>query len=186
MLREQQLMERIINEIGEEFNEYINCFYVCDLWKIKEGELIVNKTFKKVVDIIADFNLTTGNKILENRYKLIESNEAMLKIMDFMTHDYIHNGSQSLLNRAMVFCYSVFIMTQSKKKSALEVLESIVNSEVLFIKKSIINSILYTFKLRPRPYLIEGDLDAIMLISLLKGNPAQEVLYSLAEYKEFV
>lgn len=186
MIREQQIMKRIVDEIGDEFNEYIESFYVCDLWKIKEGELLVNKTFKKVLDIMADFNLTTTGNILGSAYNLIESNEAMLKIMDFMTNDYIHNGSQSLLNRAMVFCYTVFIMTNVKKTSATEILESVINSEILFIKKSLWNKILYTFKLRPRPYLIEGDQDALLLISLLKGNPAKDVLHSIATYKEFV
>jgi hypothetical protein len=88
-------MKRIVDEIGEEFDEYIKSFYVCDLWKIKEGELLVNKTFRRVIDIIADFNLTTTDNILINAYKLIESNEAMMKIMEYLCEELIHNGNES-------------------------------------------------------------------------------------------
>ena len=49
MLREQRIMERIKNELGDELNEYITTFNGCDFWKIKEGEVIVNKTFKRLL-----------------------------------------------------------------------------------------------------------------------------------------
>ena len=56
MLREQRIMERIKNEMGEELNEYIATFNGCDFWKIKEGEIIVNKTFKRLFKLILLFS----------------------------------------------------------------------------------------------------------------------------------
>ena len=186
MLREQEIMKRIVDEIGEEFDDYIDNFYICDLWKIKEGELLVNKTFKKVIDIVAEYNLTTTNLVLENAYHLIEANEVMLKLLDYMTNDFIHNGSKSLLNQCMTFCYTVFIITRINNKKAIDVLKDIINSELIYTKETLWGKILYILKVRPRPYKIDADKDAIMLISLLKGNSAKEVLYSLVEYKELI
>jgi hypothetical protein len=179
-------MKRIVDEIGEEFDEYIKSFYVCDLWKIKEGELLVNKTFRRVIDIIADFNLTTTDNILINAYKLIESNEAMMKIMEYLCEEFIHNGNESLLNRAMIFCYSVFMISHSKKITATQVLIEAINSEVVFKKETIFQKFLYWIKINIRPYYIQGDTDALLLISVLNGNPAKEVIENLAELKEYI
>lgn len=184
MLRTKQIMKRIVNELGDEFNEYIEKFYICDLWKLKENELIVNKTFKRLVEIIADFNLTTSDNILEDAYKLIESNEAMMHILSFLCDDFIRHGNQSLLNRTMVFCYAVFIISAHNNISATDVLNNVIESEVLTVKNSILYKVKYWLKLSPRPYHIKGDPDALMLISILKGSPATDTIKEVADYKE--
>ena len=61
---EKAILQNKLNEIGEELNEYIRTFNGCDFWRIKEGEVLANKTFKRMLTIIADFNLTTVNDIL--------------------------------------------------------------------------------------------------------------------------
>ena len=186
MIREQRMMERIINELGEDFDNYIKTFYVCDLWKIKEGELIVNKTFKRVVDIIADFNLTTSNIILDNAYNLIESNEAMMHILGYLCEDFTKNGNDSLLNRSMVFCYCVFIISAHKQISATQVLTEAINSEIVRFEPNLWYYIKYKLRLRAIPYSIKGDYDALLLISLLNGMPIKETFKNVIEYKEMI
>ena len=52
MIREQEMMQRMIDEMGGELNVYIKtCFDGCNFWRKKEGELIVNKTFKRILSI---------------------------------------------------------------------------------------------------------------------------------------
>lgn len=186
MLREQELLSRIIDEIGEEFDEYINTFYVCDLWKIKEGELLVNKTFKKLIEIIADYNLTTSDEILSNTYHLIESNEAMMRILGYLCDDFIKRGSDSLLNRAMVLCYALFMITHTDGRKATNVLYDVAHSDVMITKESLWHKIKYKIGLVERPYKIKGDPDAILIISILKGKSAIDTISIITEYKDLV
>ena len=186
MIREQRMMEKIINDIGDEFDEYIKTFYVCDLWKIKEGELITNKTFKRVVDIIADFNLTTSDMILDNAYNLIESNEALMHLLGFLCEEFTKKGNESLLNRAMVFCYCVFIISNHKRISATDVLKHAINSEILKANPRLWYKIKYYLGLRLRPYEIKADYDALVLITLLNGQPIVSTYENIARYKELL
>lgn len=186
MLREQVLLSRIINEMGDEFNEYIKTFYVCDLWKIKEGELIVNKTFKKLVDIIADYNLTSSEKILSNTYHLIESNEVMMRILAYLCDDFVRHGNDSLLNRSMVFCYALFMITHTDGRKATDVLYDVVNSEVMMTKESLWQKIKHKLGITERPYLVKGDPDAILIISILKGKSIPDTISIITEYKDLI
>lgn len=186
MIREQKLMERIVDEIGEEFDEYIKTFYVCDLWKIKEGELITNKTFKRVVDIIADFNLTTTDIILDSAYNLIESNEALMYLLGFLCEEFTKKGNDSLLNRAMVFCYCVFIISEHKRINATDVLNHAINSEILKANHRLWYKLKYYLGLRLRPYEIKADYDALVLITLLNGQPILNTFENIASYKELI
>jgi hypothetical protein len=186
MIREQRIMERIINELGPEFDEYIKTFYVCDLWKIKEGELIVNKTLKRVIDIIADFNLTTTDSILDNAYKLIESNEAMMHILGFLCEEFTKKGNDSLLNRSIVFCYCVFIISNHKKIRATEVLTNAIESELVRTKPHLWYSIKYKLGLRTTPYSIEADFDALALISILSGLSIKDTFENIVNHKELI
>ena len=113
MLREQRIMKEIADTLGDELNDYITSFHKCDLWGYKENELVVNKTFKEIAEIIASYNLTTTKELFNQAYDLQFNNtnkEILLNIMEYMTKDYLRMGSVCLLNRIMLFCYllSVF------------------------------------------------------------------------------
>lgn len=186
MIREQRLMKRIVDEIGDEFNEYIKTFYICDLWKIKEGELIVNKTFRRVINIIADFNLTTSDVILENAYKLIESNEAVMHLLGFLCEEFVKKGNDSLLNRSMIFCYCLFIICNHKQMSATEVLTQVINSEIIVAKPKLWYRIKYALGLRSIPYMLKADYDSLVLISILNGQPISLSFEEIAKYKGLI
>ena len=186
MIREQRIIKRILDEIGDEFEEYISTFHHCDLWKIKENEIIVNKTFKRVLDIIANFNLESGDNLINGAYRLIDSNEAMLCILEYLTEDYLKNGSQSLLNRTMVFCYSTYMICCDLGIRPKVLLDKVVNSDILRTKTSMWIKIKHFIGLRKYPYEFEGDPDSLLLVSILRGTPMHDTLKFMAEYNELV
>lgn len=171
MLREQRMMQRMIDEIGDELNEYIKTFYTVDLWRIKEGEVLINKTFKRVVEIIADFNLTTSDIIFKSAYKLVDNQEAMLYILDNLAIQYINEGGKGLLNRAMVFCYSLFIVSSQNNIKATDVLSNAINSNLVNYKTTLWQTVKYKLGLDPLPVKIKGEKIPLMLITVLRGEP---------------
>ena len=179
-------MKTIIDELGEEFDEYISTFYACDLWKIKENEIIVNKTFKRLVDIIAKFNLTTGEEIIGGVWKLDESNEIMLKLLAYMSEDYMKHGSKSLLNRAMVFCYCLFMISNNLRLPPTIVLLKAATSDVIRTKTNTWVKIKHFIGVNKYPFEFEGDPNAILLISILKGTPVHETLDFMVEYNDLI
>jgi len=183
MLREQRILERMINELGEELNEYIKTFYICDLWRFKENELIVNKTFKRVVGIIADFNLTTVDEVLSHTFKLIESNEAMLHILGYLCDECIKKGNESVLNRAMVLCYCLFILTKDTGKTATMLLQETLDSYILTTKTTWLTKLKYYLRINKYPYEFKGDPDALLLITILKGKPVYDTVDYIATVK---
>jgi hypothetical protein len=188
MIREQQIMQRIVNEIGDEFDLYIiTCFNCCDFWKKKEGELIVNKTFKRLINIIADFNLTSADKILDNAYDLIDNPELMIRILGGFTDKYIHTGGDSILNRTMSFCYLLFYISVLEEGiKPTEVLRQIIDSDVLYKKETLWTTVKFKLGLSQYPYKIKGKTRALELITLLRGNPVYETMKDIAEYNELI
>ena len=185
MLREQRIMERIKNELGDELNEYITTFNGCDFWKIKEGEVIVNKTFKRLLGIVADFNLTTVDDILMDVGELPEDKEAMLFILPALAEQYVTIGGDSLLNRMMVFCFILhfIVETEDGKITATEVLEQSANSPLMYKKESMWQKIKYTFGFANLPYKVRGNTRAIGLMSILSGKSGQEMTRDIGLYQ---
>jgi hypothetical protein len=186
MIREQEMMRRMIDEMGDELNNYIKtCFNGCDFWKKKEGELIVNKTFKRILSIVADYNLTTVDVILENAYELIDNPNLMIRILGGFTDKYIRIGGDSLLNRTMAFCYLLFYTAELEEGvTATEILQNIIDSELMYKKESMWQKIKYSLGLVKYPYKIKCTTRGLELISLLRGNPIYETMKYIATYNE--
>ena len=188
MIREQRMMQRIIDEMGDELNVYIKTWFNgCDFWRKKEGEVIVNKTFKRLLNIVADFNLTTVDEVLENAYELIENPELMIRILGGFTDKYIHTGGNSLLNRTMAFCYLLFYISELEEGvNATDILKHVIDSELLYKKETIWHTFKFKLGLVPYPYKIRGKTRAIELITILRGNSVYETMKDIAEYKELI
>jgi len=186
MIREQEMMRRMIDEMGDELNVYIKtCFDGCNFWKKKEGELIVNKTFKRILSIVADYNLTTVDAILENAYELIDNPNLMIRILGGFTDKYIRIGGDSLLNRTMAFCYLLFYTAELEEGvTATEILQNIIDSELIYKKESMWQKIKYSLGLVKYPYKIKCMTRGLELISLLRGNPIYETMQYIATYNE--
>ena len=188
MIREQELMRRMIDEIGDELDIYIKtCFDGCDFWKKKEGELLVNKTFKRILSIVADYNLTTVDIILENAYELIDNPNLMIRILGGFTDKYIRIGGDSLLNRTMAFCYLLFYTAELEEGvAATEILQHIIDSELMYKKESIWQKFKYRLGLAKYPYKIKCKTRGLELVSILRGNPIYETMKDIAIYKELI
>lgn len=186
MIREQRIMQRMVDEIGDELNEYIRTFNGCDFWKIKEGEIIVNKTFKRLLSIIADFNLITINDILTDTYELVDSPELNLQILKGFSTQYIKHGGKSIVNRTMAFCFMLWLMVDEFKVPPTEILHECIQSELMYKKESIWENFKFALGFAPFPYKLRGDNRALCLVTLLNGLPIYDTMKNIAVYNELV
>ena len=170
MIREQQIMKDLVDNLGDELDEFISSFYLCNFWVYKENEVIVDKTFRKIVSIIAKYNLTTVNELLESTYKTIESNnEAMMYILKYMRDNYLENGSSNLLNRILVFCYTLYEFSIDTKKKATDILKDIYETDLIVKEETKWTRFKYNIGFSNKPYNRKIHLKGIGLVSLLKG-----------------
>lgn len=179
MLREQRLMKEIADKLGDELNEYIYYFHKCDLWKYKENELVVNKTFKEIAEIITSYNLTTTKELFEKTYDLRfhENDKAiLLNIMEYMAKDYLQSGSDCLLNRIMLFCYLLTVFSVVNNKKPTDLIYEICDSNLITTKKSLKAKILYKLNKSKFPFMIEFDNEAIALIAILSGKKLSDTV----------
>lgn len=182
MLREQRIMKEIADTLGNELNDYISSFHKCDLWTYKENELVVNKTFKEIVEIVANYNLTTTKELLNHAYDLHFHNsnkEILLNILEFMVKDYLKMGSDCLLNRIMLFCYLLAIFSSRENKTATEFIYEICDSDLIITKNSLKAKLKYKLNRTKFPFTLVVDNEAAALISILSGK-------SLDDYVEYV
>ena len=188
MLREQRIMDRIVNEIGDELNEYITTFNGCDFWKVKEGEIIINKTFKRLLGIIADYNLTTVDEIIKDTSGLPDDSGAMMFILSTLADKYITLGGDSLLNRAMVFCFLLHYIYEREGKTinATEILKHSIESDLVYKKESLWQKIKFTFGFANAPFQIRGNTRAIGLMSILAGKPGSEMIGDIISYYDLM
>jgi hypothetical protein len=189
VLREQRMMNRMVEELGDELDEYIANFNGCDFWRFKEGELIVNKTFKRLLGIIADFNLTTADIILETAEGILpESKNEMEFILTRLADQYINIGGDSILNRTMVFCFILHHITQIDENfnTATKILEHSANSEIMYKKESLWQKIKFYIGLEQLPYKVRANTRAIGLMSLLAGKSGNEMTKDVGIYYEII
>lgn len=188
MLREQRMMDRIVNEIGDELNEYIATFNGCDFWKVKEGEIIINKTFKRLLGIIADYNLTTVDEIIKDATRLPDNSSAMLFVLSRLADEYVTSGGESLLNRTMVFCFLLNYIYEHEGKtiSATEILKHSIENDLVYKKESLWQKIKFIFGFANEPFKIRGNTRAIGLMSVLAGKPSSEMVYDIISYYDLI
>lgn len=186
MIREQRIMQRIIDEIGPEFDEYIMLFNGCCFWDIKEGEILINKTFKRLLEIIADFNLTTVDEIMDQAFKFNNSPEANMRLLRFFSSNYIEYGGDCLLLRSASFCFTLWLITQQYDVTACYALQQAINSEIVYKKETLWTKIKHFFGFIPYPYIIRGQVKTLTLITLLNGKPMRETMKYIAEYNNIL
>lgn len=178
MIREQRLMMELVNTLGDNFDDYILTFNSCNLWDFKEKEVIINKTFKDIVEVFAKYNLTTSKDILSNAYDL-GPRHILLGVFYFMRENYLKNGSESLLNRIMLFCYTLHEYSKSNNIKPTELLREICKKDLYVIKPNFITKIKYKLGKARYPFdVIVGDYK-IVLLSLITGHSFNETIYNI-------
>lgn len=189
MFREQQIMEKIVNELGEELDEFISNFNGTDFWMIKEGELLPNKTFKRLLGIVASYNLTTVDELLESAYELplLKESEKMCAIYNQLATMYLDHGGTNILIRMVLMCFMLYRMTKvNEKLTASEILKDASESELMRKEDSLWYKIKHFIGMCDHPFRIKGDIRALSLISIISGKSIHEVNHDIAEYKEYV
>ena len=172
MLREQRMVKEIYDNIGAEFNDYIMTLDCNSLWRFSERKIIVNKTFLKVLEVFANYNLTTVKEIMENAYEL--DNEIFMDVALFMIKDYLNNGGGSLLNRSALFCVNLHYQCKVTGELPSEVLKSLYDDELVTIEPSLKTKILYKFKKCDKPFNVFVDNSKIVILSLISGKSMKE------------
>ena len=186
MIREQKIMKDLVDKIGDEFDDYISHFDKCDIWEYKEGELVVNKTFKDILDIIASYNLTTANQLLKDgaydlTFNVKGKEEELLGIFRQMSMIYLKSGSDCILNRTMLFCFNLYLLSNLENKKPSELINEIYNSDIIGLKNSVMMKLKYNLNMAKYPYKIIVDSSAITLISLLNGKRVEDCVEDILE-----
>lgn len=178
MIREKRIIKDLVDQLGDELDYYIMNFDKIDIWVYKENELVVNKTFKKILEIVASYNLTTANVLLKDAYNLASEfegkEEILFGILLEMTKLYLKSGSNCLLNRVLLFCLNLHVFSYQEKKKPTQLLLEIYNTDIVVFKNSLTTKIKYIFKRSEYPYKVIVDSIGLTLISLLNGKSVND------------
>lgn len=189
MFREQQIMNALVNDLGSELDEFIENFNGTDFWSVKEGELLVNKTFKRLLSIVASYNLTTADQLLEGAYELpmLDESEKMCAIYNQLATMYLDNGGTNLLIRMVVMCFMLHRITQVEKGSkATDILRDAAESPLMKKEDSMWYKIKHFIGLCEHPFKIKGDVRSLSLMAMLSGKSIHQVNYDVAYYNEYI
>lgn len=178
MLREQRLMLDLVNLLGDNLDEYILTFDKYNLWDFREKEVVVNKTFKDIVEVFANYNLTTAKDILSNVYDL-GPKHILPGVFHFMRESYLKQGSESLLNRIMLFCYTLYKYSTSNNIKPTELLKIICDEDLYVIKPNFVTKIKYKLGKARYPFDVIVRDYKIVLISLITGKSFNDTMVNI-------
>lgn len=174
MLREQRLMNDIINKVGNErFDKYILSFTKNSLWTVIEHISKINSTFEDIVEVFADYNLIRSEDVLKEVYNLGDDDEFD-GVMIFMMHNYLYNGTANILNRAAVFCYTLSMICEDNNLKPSEELYQIANNDIVVKSNNILTKIKYKLKMTEYPFDAIVKKHTLMLISIISGKSMEE------------
>ena len=184
MLREQIIMKEIVETMGDKLDSYISTFNDCDLWFYKENELLVNKTLKELLTIISKYYLTTAEEELKNAFRFVNSNKRyMIPMLSYLGDLHLKNGSESVLNRTVIFCYALYEICNAEHKTASEVLKVIYTYDLAETKENWWTRFKHKIGYYKHPYKLSVNSDGLMLVSLISGKSLNDAFeYMLLSY----
>lgn len=179
MLREQKIMNDVLNRIGEDkFNNYILTLNKNSLWVIVENIPIIDKTFEEIIEVFANYNLTRSEDILKDLYDL-GNPDHLFDILNYLTNYYLKGGGSALLNRIMLFCFVLMRKSLETKLKPSDIIREIYSEKLLRYNTSFISRLKYLFKKSDYPYDIMIEDYKLILIAIVSGksiNETQEYL----------
>ena len=184
MLREQIIMKEIVETMGDKLDSYISTFNDCDLWFYKENELLVNKTLKELLTIISKYYLTTAEEELKNAFRFVNSNKRyMIPMLSYLGDLHLKNGSESVLNRTVIFCYALYEICNAEHKTASEVLKVIYTYDLAETKENWWTRFKHKIGYYKHPYKLSVNSDGLMLVALISGKSLNDAFeYMLLSY----
>lgn len=184
MLREQIIMKEIVETMGDKLDSYISTFNDCDLWFYKENELLVNKTLKELLTIISKYYLTTAEEELKNAFRFVNSDKRyMIPMLSYLGDLHLKNGSESILNRTVIFCYALYEICNTEHKTASEVLKVIYTYDLAETKENWWTRFKHKIGYYKHPYKLSVNSDGLMLVALISGKNLNDAFeYMLLSY----
>lgn len=172
MIKEQYIIKDIVESIGDTFNEYILELNCNSLWYYTERKIMVNNTFKKLINIMANHNSKEESDIINLAYEIDE--ELFMDVSIYMMKEYLEKGGKSLLQRLVLFCVSLHYHCRINKELPIEVLKRMYEEDVVSVKKNLKTKFLYKINKSDRPYEIYVDKFTITQFALLSGNTFED------------
>ena len=172
MVKEQCIIKEIVESIGDPINQYILEFDASSLWDYTERKILVNNTFKKLVNIMAEFNNVEEKYIMESASELDE--EIFMDVYIYMIKDYLEKGGESLLQRLILFCINLHYHCRINKELPIETLRRMYEEEVVSVKKNIFTKIKYKFNKSDKPFEVFVDKFTMSQFALLSGRKLED------------
>lgn len=184
MLREQQIMKEIVETMGDSLDSYISTFNDCDLWYYTENELMVNKTLKELLTIISKYYLTTAEEELKNAFRFVNSDKRyMIPMLSYLGDLHLKNGSESVLNRTIIFCFALSEICKAEGKLASEILEVVYTYDLAQTKENWWTRFKHKIGYYKHPYKLNVNSDGLMLVALISGKSLEDAFeYMLLSY----
>lgn len=176
MNKEQYIVKEIVESIGDIINQYIIEFDCNSLWNYTERKILVNNTFKKLVNIMAEYNNVEEKYIMESAYEIDE--KIFMDVSVYMIGDYLEKGGESLLQRLILFCINLHYHCKINKELPIDMLRRMYEDEVISIKMSLKTKILYKLNKTERPFDVYIDKFIMSQFALLSGRSLEnEIKY---------
>lgn len=182
MINEQKLIKDILDKIGEDrLDKYAETFNSKSLWYCVEKEVIMNETFKEILEIFSKYNSTPSIETFSNVYEAESCNIAFL--VTYLLDEHIHKGSISIFNRATIFCYLLYLNWVRYNIKPSETLKDMVIEKNLVNKRRSFKArLLYMLRIYDTPYEIWVERKKAEFISVISGkdlNTTYDYLISL-------
>lgn len=172
MVKEQYIIKEMVETIGDNINQYIIDFNTSSLWDYTERKILVNNTFKKLVNIMADYNNVEEKHIMESAYELDEN--IFMDVHIYMIKDYLEKGGESLLQRLILFCINLHYHCRINKELPIEVLRKMYEEDVINVKKNMFTKIKYKLNKSDKPFEVYVDKFTMSQFALLSGRKLED------------
>lgn len=172
MNKEQHIVKEIVESIGDVINQYIIEFDCNSLWNYTERKILVNNTFKKLVNIMAEYNNVEEKYIMESAYELDEN--IFMDVSVYMIGEYLEKGGESLLQRLVLFCINLHYHCKINKELPIEALRRMYEDDIISIKRNIKTRIKYKLNKSETPFEVYVDKFIMSQFALLSGRTLED------------
>ena len=120
----------------------------------------------------------TVNQLVVNSDK-----RYMIPMLSYLGDLHLKNGSESILNRTVIFCYALYEICNAEHKTASEVLKVIYTYDLAETKENWWTRFKHKIGYYKHPYKLSVNSDGLMLVALISGKNLNDAFeYMLLSY----
>lgn len=161
-----ELMNKLVEEVPNQLNNVVFKYMNSEpIIEYRKGEIIIDKDFIEVFDLIENFNLKSSTPYFQSPYYLKEIPTDFVSLV--MEHRIaMEKGDDNDLKRVCVFLFGLAVASNFEKKSATDILKTRISDfyEKKYSIRSIWNKIIGKTN---QYYSINFDIFTIGSIALL-------------------